>query len=88
MSKQRVIGIDVSGKVLDVHILRGTSLARGNGCASARAVQRGEIVYPESPEFMAQGFRTLVDEVGVNIVVVGCGTGPAHIRALVGAVRK
>ena len=55
--------------------------------AGIPAVQRGEIVYPESPEFMAQGFRTLVEDVGVNIVGGCCGTGSAHISALVAAVR-
>ena len=50
--------------------------------AGIPAVQRGEIVYPESPEFMAQGFRTLVDDIGVNIVGGCCGTGPEHVRAL------
>ena len=55
--------------------------------AGIPAVQRGEIVYPEAPEFMARGFRTLADDVGVNIVGGCCGTSPAHIRALVNAVR-
>ena len=55
--------------------------------AGIPAVLRGEIVYPESPEFMARGFRTLVEDVGVNIVGGCCGTGPAHVRAVVGAVR-
>ena len=55
--------------------------------AGIPAVQRGEIVYPESPEFMARGFRTLVEDVGVNIVGGCCGTGPAHVRAVVEAVR-
>ena len=50
--------------------------------AGIPAVQHGEIVYPESPEFMAKGFRTLVDDIGVNIVGGCCGTDPAHIRAL------
>ena len=55
--------------------------------AGIPAVQRGEIVYPESPEFMARGFRMLVEDVGVNIVGGCCGTGPTHIRALVEAMR-
>lgn len=56
--------------------------------AGIPAVQRGEIVYPESPEFMARGFRTLVEDVGANIVGGCCGTRPAHIRALAAAVRR
>ena len=55
--------------------------------AGIPAVQRGEIVYPESPEFMARGFMTLAKDVGVNIVGGCCGTEPAHVRALVSAVR-
>ena len=36
---------------------------------------------------MGRGFRTLVEDVGVNIVGGCCGTGPAHVRAAVEAVR-
>ena len=42
---------------------------------------KGEIVYPESKEYMAERFKTLA-EMGVNIVGGCCGTGPEHIRAL------
>ena len=55
--------------------------------AGIPAVRRGEIVYPESPEYMAARFKTLVDEVGVNIVGGCCGTHPGHIRALAAALR-
>ena len=55
--------------------------------AGIPAVRRGEIVYPESPEYMAARFKTLVDEVGVNIVGGCCGTHPGHIRALASALR-
>ena len=41
----------------------------------------GEVVYPETPEFMAEHARRLVD-VGVSIIGGCCGTGPEHIRAL------
>ena len=54
--------------------------------AGIPAVRRGEIVYPESPEYMAARFKTLVDEVGVNIVGGCCGTHPGHIRALAAAL--
>ena len=40
----------------------------------------GEIVYPESPEFMAERLKKLAD-MGVNIVGGCCGTGPEHISA-------
>ena len=69
--------------------LRGASdgalLVHSN--AGIPAVRRGEIVYPESPEYMAARFKTLVDELGVNIVGGCCGTHPGHIRALASALR-
>ena len=49
-------------------------------------IKDGEIVYPETPEFMAKGFKVLAD-MGVNIIGGCCGTGPDHIRALSKAVR-
>ncbi len=56
--------------------------------AGIPAVRRGEIVYPESPEYMAGRFRALADELGVNIVGGCCGTGPSHIRAIADALRE
>ena len=49
--------------------------------AGIPTLQKGEIVYPESSEFMADRFKALA-EMGVNIVGGCCGTGPEHIRAL------
>lgn len=46
----------------------------------------GEIIYPESPEFMAQRFKALAG-LGINILGGCCGTGPEHIRALALALR-
>ena len=46
----------------------------------------GKIVYPESPEFMAQRFKALAD-LGINILGGCCGTGPDHIRAMALALR-
>jgi 5-methyltetrahydrofolate--homocysteine methyltransferase len=40
----------------------------------------GELVWPESPELMAEGARALLD-CGVAILGGCCGTGPEHIRA-------
>lgn len=60
-----------------VHSNAGIPVAKG-----------GEVVYPESPEYMAPRLKTMVDEAGVNIVGGCCGTGPAHIRALVRALRE
>ena len=55
--------------------------------AGIPAPQGGEIVYPETPEYMAERFGVMAREVGVNIIGGCCGTTPDHIRALVGAVR-
>lgn len=41
----------------------------------------GVPTYPESPEFMAEKARALVD-IGVSIVGGCCGTTPEHFRAL------
>jgi len=46
----------------------------------------GEVVYRETPEFMAERAVELV-ALGVNIVGGCCGTTPAHIRALASALR-
>ena len=47
----------------------------------------GEIVYPESPEYMAERFKVMAQDVGVNIIGGCCGTTPDHIRALVNAIK-
>ncbi len=54
--------------------------------AGIPAIRKGQIVYPETPEFMAGPFANLAD-MGVNIIGGCCGTTPAHIRALSDAVR-
>ncbi len=48
-------------------------------------IENGELVYPESPEFMAGKAKELVDA-GVSIIGGCCGTGPAHIRAIKNAI--
>ncbi|MCH7594214.1 MAG: homocysteine S-methyltransferase family protein, partial [Chloroflexi bacterium] len=45
-----------------------------------------DIVYPETPEFMAERFKTLRD-LGINIIGGCCGTGPDHIKALVNTLK-
>ncbi len=47
---------------------------------------KGENCYPESPEFMAEGYRKLAD-LPINILGGCCGTTAAHIKALVDAVK-
>ena len=54
--------------------------------AGIPAIERGIIVYPETPEFMAERFKTLAD-MGINIIGGCCGTNPDHIRSLAKAVR-
>lgn len=45
----------------------------------------GELVYPESPEYMANRVGELMD-LGVRIIGGCCGTTPGHIRAIRAAV--
>ena len=59
-----------------VHSNAGIPVAKG-----------GEVIYPESPEYMAPRLKAMVEEAGVNVVGGCCGTGPAHIRALARALR-
>jgi len=47
----------------------------------------GTVVYPESPEFMAERVPRLID-LGVAIIGGCCGTGPDHIRALRAAIDR
>ena len=57
-----------------------------NSNAGIPEIKKGQLLYPEGPEVMASGFKQLA-EMGVNIVGGCCGTSPAHIRALVQAIR-
>jgi 5-methyltetrahydrofolate--homocysteine methyltransferase len=47
----------------------------------------GRLEYPESPEFMAEKSRQLLD-LGVNIVGGCCGTTPEHIKAIAEVVAR
>ena len=47
----------------------------------------GEIVYPETPDYMAERFKVMAQDVGVNIIGGCCGTTPDYIRAIVNAVK-
>ncbi len=55
--------------------------------AGLPAYQGGVIVYPESPEYMAERFKALAD-MGINILGGCCGAGPDHVRALAAAVKR
>jgi 5-methyltetrahydrofolate--homocysteine methyltransferase len=50
-------------------------------------LDRGNLVYPESPEAMAAGVPRLL-ELGARVIGGCCGTTPAHIRAIVRAVGR
>jgi len=54
--------------------------------AGIPSVVDGKTVFGETPEYMAERFKTLAD-MGINILGGCCGTTPAHIQALVRAVR-
>jgi 5-methyltetrahydrofolate--homocysteine methyltransferase len=55
--------------------------------AGLPVIKGGEIVYPETPEYMAERFKILVEDLGINIIGGCCGTRPEHIRALVKIMR-
>ena len=48
-------------------------------------IRKGQIVYSETPEWMAERFKLLA-QLGINIIGGCCGTTPDHVRALVKAV--
>jgi len=88
----RDAGADIIGSNCGNGIENMVAIAREMHAASDRplAIQSnaglpenraGEVVYPESPEFLAGHARELVD-LGVTIIGGCCGTGPEHIRAL------
>jgi 5-methyltetrahydrofolate--homocysteine methyltransferase len=56
-----------------------------NSNAGIPSILDAEIVYPESPGFMAHGFSELA-KIGINVIGGCCGTGPEHIRALANAI--
>ena len=63
----------------------GPMLVHSN--AGIPEIRQGQIVYPETPEYMAERFLNLV-EVGVNIVGGCCGTTPKHIERVADAVHE
>ena len=54
--------------------------------AGIPAYKSGEIIYPESPDYMAERYKMLA-EIPVQMLGGCCGTTPDHIRALVEAVK-
>ncbi|MBA31173.1 MAG: methionine synthase [Chloroflexi bacterium] len=53
--------------------------------AGIPSIVKGKVIYPESPEFMAENYKKL-SEIPVNILGGCCGTTDDHIRALRKAV--
>ena len=81
------------GNGIEVMVELATELRRATGGyllvqsnAGLPELKDGEVIYPETPEFMAERFKVL-SELGVNIIGGCCGTGPEHISALVAAVK-
>ncbi len=54
--------------------------------AGIPSIIKGEICYPESPEFMAENYAKLA-EMPINVLGGCCGTDPEHIKLLVETVR-
>ena len=54
--------------------------------AGIPSIKDAGIFYPESRDYMAEGFKRLA-EIGINIIGGCCGTGPDHIRALRKVIR-
>ncbi len=54
--------------------------------AGIPTVRKGQIVYPDTPEWMAERFMQLAD-LGINIIGGCCGTTPEHIEAFAKKVR-
>ena len=54
--------------------------------AGIPVITKGIIRYTETPDYMAKRFKIL-SELGINIIGGCCGTTPAHIQALVNAIK-
>ena len=50
-------------------------------------IRQGQIVYPETPEYMTERFMKMA-EVGVNIIGGCCGTTPKHIERFADAIHE
>lgn len=75
--------IEVAAEIRDAD--DGYILIHSN--AGIPEIRKGQIVYPETPEYMAERFRALLD-LGVNILGGCCGTTPRHIRAISEVIRE
>jgi 5-methyltetrahydrofolate--homocysteine methyltransferase len=55
--------------------------------AGVPTLEGGRLVYPETPEFMAEQVKKLI-AAGVKIIGGCCGTTPDHITAIEKVVRE
>ena len=55
--------------------------------AGIPTVKNGQIIYPETPEYMTERFIKIV-ELGVNIVGGCCGTTEEHIKLIAESAKK
>ena len=55
--------------------------------AGIPSMKSGNIIYPETPEYMAERFMKLKD-IGINIIGGCCGTSPFHIKAIHESLKK
>ena len=55
--------------------------------AGIPSMKSGNIIYPETPEYMAERFMKLKD-IGINIIGGCCGTSPTHIKAIHESLKK
>lgn len=73
-------------KVLEKMVLSGVPYISIQPNAGLPIVEEGRLVYPESPEKMAE-FAVRYVELGASIVGSCCGSTPEHTRAISNAVR-
>jgi len=43
-------------------------------------IRQGQIIYPETPEYMAKRFAELIEMGGISIFGGCCGTTPKHVE--------
>jgi 5-methyltetrahydrofolate--homocysteine methyltransferase len=63
----------------------GYTLIHSN--AGIPVIRKGQVVYPEDPDYMASRFCRMV-EMGINIVGGCCGTTPDHIKSVCREVKN
>ena len=80
-------GIDVMLEVAREvrEVASGYTLIHSN--AGIPLIRKGQVVYPEDPDYMASRFYRMV-EMGINIVGGCCGTTPGHIKSICREVKS